>query len=533
MGYVVGLDKVEELSGDQRFAAYACLDATGTREIWDKLRGQVTERQEKVYRWTMAQLGPAIVMGRRGIRVDLDARDRAIKDLVERHNRAVRQVRELLLVREAWDGTQLETGTCAGAKKEGGRHLWSKHPDGPERYCTRCNAPRVVEAPFEPGSNEQVAHLLYDLLGVEAPGGKSGERAVDEDSLGRVRRYVSGLKTKHQGVAELVDLVLEVRDCVKQVGTLKMPLTPAGRFHATFKPFGTWTGRFSSRRDPFEIGQNAQNISEQHRHIFVADAGRRMAYVDLKTAESLVCGYLAGDTDYIEAHKGDVHTRMTRLLWPKELPWTGDDKKDKAIAKGTNPEWDQTPGHDYRFQAKRIVHGSTYGQSPYGIARLMHIPVRVAQDAQRAFFFAFPRLREWQRYIYARVVEGLPIVTPFFREVTLLGRPWDEHTYKQGLALTPQSAVGDILNTALFRVYSKYDPDLLELLAQIHDAILLQWREEKEEEALKALDECMTVSTPITDIYGTTRVCTIGHEVAVGWNWGKQSPDNPRGLVEL
>lgn len=533
MGLVVGLGEVEGLSGDQRFAAYACLDATGTREIYDKLQPTMSERQEKVYRWTMAQLGPAIVMGRRGIRVDTEARDAAVKDLEARRDTAVLAAQQHPLVKEHWDGTELETGTCPEAKKPGGRHIWSKGPDTPGRHCTRCGAPRVVAAPYEPGSNDQTAHLLYDLLKIEAPGGKSGERAVDEDSLGRVKRYVQGLKTKHQGVAELIDLVLEVRDCVKQVGTLKMPLSAVGRFHATFKPFGTWTGRFSSRRDPFEIGQNAQNIGEQHRHIFVADPGRRMAYCDLKTAESLVCGYLAGDEEYISAHKGDVHTRMTRLLWPKELPWTGDDKKDKAIAKAHYPEWDQVEGHDYRFQAKRIVHGSTYGQSPYGIARLMHIPVRVAQDAQRAFFSAFPRLREWQRYIYARVVEGLPIVTPFFREVTLLGRPWDEHTYKQGLALTPQSAVGDILNTALFRVYSKHDPDLIELLAQIHDAMLVQWMEEREEKALAALDECMKVSLPIEDIHGTTRVCTIGHEVAVGWNWGKRTEANPRGLEEL
>jgi DNA polymerase I-like protein with 3'-5' exonuclease and polymerase domains len=258
-----------------------------------------------------------------------------------------------------------------------------------------------------------------------------------------------------------------------------------------------------------------------------------MGYADLKTAESLVCGYLAGDEAYIEAHKGDVHTRMTRLLWPEELPWTGDDKKDKALAKSLCPEWDNVDGHDYRFQAKRIVHGSTYGQSPYGIARLMHIPVQVASKAQGAFFSAFPRLREWQKYIYARVVEGLPIITPFSREVTLLGRPWDEHTYKQGLALTPQSTVGDVLNTALFRVYSRHDPDLIELLAQIHDAILCQWEKALEDKALAAVKECMTVKTPITDIYGTTRTCTIGVEIAVGNNWGKVSKANPGGLEEV
>ena len=534
MGYVVGLEEVEGLTGDKRFGAYACLDATGTREIYDRLRPILTEKQERIYRWTMAQLGPAITMGRRGIKIDLEARDKAIRELEEKGNRAVKAAAEHPLVKEVWDGKKIVSGKCEKATRKDGHHKWPTNiPDGPERRCLDCGVGRVVEAPYEPGSNDQTAHLLYDLLKIQAPGGKSGDRAVDEDSIGAIKRYIDGLVKKHHGVGELLELILEVRDCVKQLGTLRTPLSNTGRWHATFKPFGTWTGRFASKRDPFELGANAQNIGEQHRHIFVADPGKRMGYIDLKTAESLVCGYLAGDEKYIEAHKGDVHTRMTRLLWPEELPWTGDDKKDKVIAKSNYPEWDQADGHDYRFQAKRIVHGSTYGQSPYGIARLMHIPVRVASSAQNAFFSAFPRLREWQKYIYARVVEGLPIVTPFSREVTLLGRPWDEHTYKQGLALTPQSSVGDVLNTALFRIYSEYDPDLIWLLAQVHDAILSEWDEKEEDKAIEALVECMRVELPVRDIYGVMRTCVIGCELAVGWNWGKRTKANPRGLEEI
>lgn len=532
MGLIVGMDEVEALEGDQRFAAYACLDATGTREIYDCLKSTLTEKQAKVYRWTMAQLGPAITMGRRGILVDTAARDKAIATLEKELAATIAKCQKHPFVMEHWDGTQLNTGKCS--KREGKHHLWPRNiPDGPERLCTACGSSRILPAPFEPGSNDQTAHLLYDLLQVPTPGGKTGERAVDEDSLDAIRRWAATLKVKLQGLTDLIDLILTVRDCVKQLGTLRTPLSATSRFHATFRPFGAWTSRWSSKRDPFELGQNAQNIGEQHRHIFVADPGKRMGYSDLKTAESLVFGYLAGDEDYIDAHKGDVHTKMTRLLWPGELPWTGNDKKDKEIAKSHYPKWDNVEGHDYRFQAKRIVHGSSYGQSPHGISRLMHIPLAVAKAAQGAFFGAFPRLMAYQKYIYASVVEGLPIATPFGREIILMGRPWDEHTYKQGLALTPQSTVGDVLNTALFRVWSKHDPDLVQLLAQIHDAILAQWEEKKEDQAICAIADCMKVTLPITDIYGVTRSCQVGFEIAVGYNWGKKSKSNPRGLEEI
>jgi len=113
--------------------------------------------------------------------------------------------------------------------------------------------------------------------------------------------------------------------------------------------------------------------------MFIADPGKVLCYADLKQAESLTVAYLAGDEAYIEAHKsGDTHTFVARMIWP-DLPWTGDIWKDKAWAKEHMPEWDPADGHDFRFQSKRIQHGGNYGMSPYGVARVAHIPVAEAE----------------------------------------------------------------------------------------------------------------------------------------------------------
>ena len=160
------------------------------------------------------------------------------------------------------------------------------------------------------------------------------------------------------------------------------------------------------------------------------------------------------------------------------------------------------------------------------------IPIVRCEEAQGRFFKAFPGIKEWQNQRLQDVYERKPIYNPLDREVRLLGRPNDTHTYKQALAFGPQSGVGDILNIGLWRL-SQYDPELLEVLAQVHDAVLFQYRTEHEKEVLDILGGCMSVKVPVRDIHGKERECIIQVEAAIGSNWSKQSKSNPEGLVEI
>src|SRR5690606_6812964 len=144
--------------------------------------------------------------------------------------------------------------------------------------------------------------------------------------------------------------------------------------------------------------------------------------------------------------------------------------------------------------------------TPFGMAMIAHIPVEAAREAQQRYFRAFPGIQEWQRYIIGRVERQLPLRNPFGRVIRLIGRPRDPHTHKQGLAFGPQSGIAELLNAALWRVWRRFDPELIQVLAQVHDAILGQYLEEREDEALRALKECMEMSFPVTDIHGVTRI---------------------------
>lgn len=87
------------------------------------------------------------------------------------------------------------------------------------------------------------------------------------------------------------------------------------------------------------------------------------------------------------------------------------------------------------------------------------------------------------------------------------------------------------MNIALWRVWNELDPKRLELLAQVHDALLFQFPSGNLETVRRML-QLMSIPVPITDIRGITRTMRIGVEAAVGKNWGHKQDDNPYGIDE-
>lgn len=518
----ITLKQAQELPpGQLKDWAYNALDVTGTREVADTLLPRLTPATEHTYRFERALQNPAFAMMNNGVRVNAVLRAQMVAELKRELAKAERLIGKMPGVVDVWDGKDLETGWCPA--ELGKRHKWPKGIPDEERHCERCHTPRVKHKPFEPNSQAQVRHLFYDLLKIKPLFNKKHEVSVDDDVLERIGQ-------KYPKYQHITEALRNVRDLKKQIGSLNAKLTGDNRYPSSFNVGAAWTGRFSSSKNPFGLGGNLQNWAERHRVIAEPDNGYELAYVDLKQAESNYVAHEASDEKYIEAHKsGDVHTYVTRLVWP-QLPWTWDLKKDKAIAK-QNPTWDQAPGHDFRFQAKRIQHGSNYGLTPYGIAMIAHIPVVEATNAQSNYFRAFPGIPAWQNGVAAKIRQHEPLINLLGRTIYLFGRPWDAHTVKQGLSFSPQSGVADILDLAMLRIwlnlYNEMDPVAFMMLAQVHDALLVQFKKGRYE-LLKQAVELMRIPVPVNG-----RVMIIEGEVAVGMNWGHQSKENPDGIREI
>lgn len=81
----------------------------------------------------------------------------------------------------------------------------------------------------------------------------------------------------------------------------------------------------------------------------------------------------------------------------------------------------------------------------------------------------------------------------------------------------------------MFRMWEANDPWLLELLAQVHDAVLGQSGLKVRDKVIEAIVEAMTIPIPMPG--GRTMIIPV--EIAMGHNWGHQSDDNPNGIEEV
>ncbi len=519
-----------EPNGQVKKWLYNALDVIATRQVADVLLDRMDATTERTYNFELATQAPAIAMSRRGIKVNRVKLADALREAEAAVAEIEREIAALPEIVELWDGLEKETGACKLSTRKDGKHTWERGvPDSPERTCVSCGTSRFRRSPFNAGSPVQKQHLLYDLMRLPKQRGKDKNITADKEALGRLVG-----KAKGTGV-RVIEALLEHADRAKQRGFLSFTPSPDWRYKSTFSIGTAWTGRWASHSDSFGYGGNAQNISERFRYIFEADPGYDLAYMDYKQGESNLVAHLSGDEGYITAHReGDVHTIVTKMVWP-ELPWDQDGKSDKWVAKNHYPPYDDRPGHDYRFQSKAIAHGSNLGLTAFGMSIQKRMPLKAAQDGQQRYFRAFPMIRLWQDDVAEKVRNQEPLVNPLGITVRLFGRPWDEHTRKQGLAFFPQGLLAHIINIAAWRVWRELDVENggdLVMLAQIHDALLFQVPKGRTDLVQRAA-ALMRVPIDIADPRGVVRRTTIDVEAAVGQNWGHKSAANPDGITEI
>jgi len=317
--------------------------------------------------------------------------------------------------------------------------------------------------------------------------------------------------------------LITLRDIAKKVGVLTTEIDRDGRMRTAYSIGGTHTGRFSSTFSEFGTGTNLQNIEEALRAIFIADPGMKMAYLDEPQGESRVVGAiewnLFKDGRYLDAcEAGDLHTNVAKLCWP-DLGWTDDPTDDRKLAE--QPFYRH---YDYRFMCKKIGHGTNY----YGQPRALSIQAKIDQYAielfQPKYFTAFPAIPQWHEWTRSTLQREGNLTTLTGRRRWFFGRREEDETLRKAIAYSPQGSLGDILNRGMLNVWRKND---CQLLMQIHDAILVQYPEEREDEILPKILDQLTQRLEL--LHG--RTLTLVPDVTCGFNWGKyDAVKNPDGL---
>lgn len=389
-------------------------------------------------------------------------------------------------------------------------------------FCDAVWAPRI-----NPNSPVAVANFFYEFLALPTIWiydfkTKQRKRSTNRDSLEKLRMYPTAIP--------FVNAILAYRESTKLSGVFKKGLEPSGVLRCNFSPSGTETGRLSSQTNPYGRGTNAQNLADRVRQVVEAPAGYVLAYIDLKTAESIAVGYLSGDLHYISAClSGDLHTAVAELTWPN-LGWQqGDLPFNKKLA-----EQIFYRELTYRDMAKRGGHLTNY----YGAARTgaLHLKITTAvmESFQQGYFAAFPGIVNWQLDTIARVQREGVLTTPLNRERRFWGRSSDPATHREAIAFVPQSLVADCMNLGLMEVQRWLLKELNHevqlkpgsgvacvragLLAQVHDAGLFLL---PRSEANGFIGEILRRIVYPVD-FGALGAMAIPAEAEVGRRWSKR-----------
>jgi DNA polymerase I-like protein with 3'-5' exonuclease and polymerase domains len=151
------------------------------------------------------------------------------------------------------------------------------------------------------------------------------------------------------------------------------------------------------------------------------------------------------------------------------------------------------------------------------------------QEFQRSYLAAFPAISEWHNWVKQKLLRDGWITTFMGRHRWFFGRRWESETIRSAIAYEPQSAIADYLNRGMLDVWRS---GRVQLLLQVHDALVFQYPEELENEIIPFVQRALEIEVPL--LYG--RSLKIPTEAFVGWNWAyaynqKKELVNPDGLV--
>ncbi len=298
----------------------------------------------------------------------------------------------------------------------------------------------------------------------------------DEQGLGVVKKTKTGRSTDHETLETLAArsenpiprLVLEYRELAKlkrtYIETLpKMVCPRTGRVHASFDQIGTVTGRLSSS-DP-----NLQNIpvrtetGRQIRDAFVvADPDSVLLSADYSQIELRLLAHFCQDAALVEAFRSgeDIH---------------------RTVAAEVNGVLlvDVTPTQ--RSAAKAVNFGIIYGQSAFGLARSLGIPVSDARRFIDTYFKRYPGIRSFiddciaraKRTGYAETILGRrrPIQE-------LQSRNRQQVSFGERIAVNTvvQGSAADLIKRAMIDIHRAYKAGEhpARMLIQVHDELVFE-----------------------------------------------------------
>ena len=248
----------------------------------------------------------------------------------------------------------------------------------PEIEKYKLNNPvNKLSDPINIASPTQLAILLYDILGIEAPN-PNLPRATGVEILQKIDNPLCKAILDYRATEKLLSTYVDkLPECINE---------KTGRIHCNFNQYGAKTGRMSSDNP------NMQNIpSHNHdiRQMFKATDGYVMMSSDYSQQEPKVMTAMCGDPEMIKAYQEgkDLYASIAALAFSTTYENCLEFRPDGT----TNKE-----GKERRSSAKSILLGILYGRGINSIAEQLHTTKQKAQQIQDRVFRGFPAIKQFE-----------------------------------------------------------------------------------------------------------------------------------------
>jgi len=318
---------------------------------------------------------------------------------------------------------------------------------------------------FDLNSPQKGAAILYDKLGLKCTKKTdNGQRSVAVEALKELA---------HPAAVKL----LEFREIDKLASTyvnvLPEQMDAAGRIHPEYKSLGTVTGRFSCCDPNVQQIPARSDLGKRLRSAFIAEDGHKLIVADFSQMELRVLAHYSEDPLLLEAYNGAAETDLHTLTAQKMFKQQDVTKEQRAIAKMLN-------------------FGIVYGISSVGLYRRLHmlgIKVTLPECERfiKTYFQTYQEVDDFLKKAARRIKSRGYVQTLHGRRRRLSGKTKREVRQAQNSMI--QATAADIFKTALIAVHESL-PEGARIVAQIHDEIIVECRDEHAEEVL-----ALTVAT--------------------------------------
>ena len=246
-----------------------------------------------------------------------------------------------------------------------------------------------VEDPLNISSVEQINIFLYDILGIKLkendPKKDHKKNETSEEKESADKKALFEIRRRYPTLKPFINYLLSYRYSSKMVSTyitaIREKIRDDGKIHCTFLPYGTVTGRFSSKNP------NLQNIprNPEFRRIFYGGPGFYVGGGDFSKQEVFLTVEESQDTDLAKVFKDgkDIYSVLAQSITGFDywdcIEWQVDENHN-FIRNEHGAKVENVEGHARRSLGKVGWLGISYGMGAASLANKANEDKKLEND---------------------------------------------------------------------------------------------------------------------------------------------------------